>query len=719
MNQAGTPYPRMGECIRALVGALDLKFSDRDVDRLAREGDFDWEKIDKVVQVLLLDGVTRIVGADAETLIKPWVLALRESYCSLVLGVPLDGLGRVQSLPVLVEDFFVPSAATLLRSIHKHRNGPELGHLLDANHPPAGVVLSWLDELVGERVDKLVYPGTTGTDRAYRDKLLKWRSGVDLPSSQSIQLFVDGLRKLAGNDLAVSAGLWLLVALALGSFDRAWSQPVRPLLAQRIAGEGTSRDPSVKLADLVRQAGAAHPELALRGSKIWHDLRRTSAKADGDQSRIWTEIEQLQSLADACDPDGRTAYHYEWMKARWNVLSGQYEEALAHFERAFELACYRAGQQLKEIVQEASCIAAFLGPGAKPALKRFKHVGIALGLFQKPQDAPVIEDWEVEHLSRQLPRLFPPQGRFCECPRELSNYPLAGLLVVSDKTIAAIQPDLKKVDRVKAIHFEGGEVRRWPQLRLFASFGRYAEVKQLMAAGAPVDQLDSADGSALLCALQYATQTGDRRVLETLLKVPHQPETLNASTVRKRLTPLMCAIDLGDPTVVGELLAQKADPNKRGHTDEQTPLYYAVSLLYRTVYPNRMYAQLVEHFLKVPDLVQQETLRRYGVDSAGVFGDRPQMQRRFPQLVAQLVSAMVDDHVRRHGVNRLRRTIEVLLEFAANPNAAHGYPVPGRTPLMLAAESDLPEVFDLMVRHGGEPMQPDASGQNCMHIALA
>ena len=63
------------------------------------------------------------------------------------------------------------------------------------------------------------------------------------------------------------------------------------------------------------------------------------------------------------------------------------------------------------------------------------------------------------------------------------------------------------------------------------------------------------------------------------------------------------------------------------------------------------------------------------------------------------------------------RIAAVLLNAGASPNASQKYPVPGGTPLMLAAESDLPELFDLMVRNGGDPLRPDAMGQNCSHIA--
>ncbi|RQR29514.1 ankyrin repeat domain-containing protein [Burkholderia sp. Bp9143] len=53
-----------------------------------------------------------------------------------------------------------------------------------------------------------------------------------------------------------------------------------------------------------------------------------------------------------------------------------------------------------------------------------------------------------------------------------------------------------------------------------------------------------------------------------------------------------------------------------------------------------------------------------------------------------------------------------------NPNAPHDLPAAGRTPLMLAAESDCKKSLDLMLRYGGDPLQSDANGKSCLCIAL-
>ncbi|TXG94507.1 MAG: ankyrin repeat domain-containing protein [Rhodocyclaceae bacterium] len=78
---------------------------------------------------------------------------------------------------------------------------------------------------------------------------------------------------------------------------------------------------------------------------------------------------------------------------------------------------------------------------------------------------------------------------------------------------------------------------------------------------------------------------------------------------------------------------------------------------------------------------------------------------------------MVDRHVARHSVEKLQRIIALLLRFGADPNRSHRYPTPGRTPLMVAAESDLAAIFEMMMDNRGDPLKPDADGKNCHHIA--
>lgn len=719
MTKVLPPYPRFGECIATLASALDIKKADSDVGRLAREGDFDWERLDAVVQEILVDGIARVVGdAAAQSIFAPWLMDVRGAYTRVVLDVSLDAVGRSDVLPVLIEKFFAPAVAKLLEPMHTSTPSLNLGALLAKESYPVKVTLEWLDALVGGTIEKLLYPESTGSDRVEQEKLRKWRSGIDIPSSQSIKLLC---RQLEGRCESVErCAMWLLIASAMSRLERSSGESLRPLILHSFDVHSQTKNSieaslSTSLSNLVRRVGHTWPELAEPGRKLWYDLCRTTPKQIGDQARTWNAIESLVATATESDPEGHTVYHYEWMKGRWHVLSGQYQEALPHYERAFEMACYRAGHQVKDILSEASCIAAFLGK--KPFLKRLKHVGIALGLFRKPENGATVEDWEFDHFAKQLPIRFPSQGRFTECPSDLTEQPMQGLLILDEDTVSKIPLDLKTVNRVRAVHFANGEVRRWPQLRLFASFGLLEQVKALLDGGASVDDLDSSGGSALLCAMQYAESTGRREVLDLLLAQPHQIATINAQTQRRRLTPLMCAIDLGLPDVVEALVAQGADVEKRAPTDNQSPLYYLVTQLFWRINPQCMLAALTTKMMEEPDVMLQDTLRRFGVRGAGTFGSDTTASRANPELTTAVVKHFVNQHISKHTVSSLMRMAATLLKAGANPNAPHTYPARGSTPLMLAAESDLLDLLELMIRHGGDPLRPNAMGKNCTQIA--
>lgn len=713
------PYPRLGECARAMCNALDSKAGNRDVDRLARDGDFDWSRLDGVINDLLIDGTQRLLGPIATELFEPWLRLVRADYCRLLLDVPLDAIDRSQALPVLIEEFFAPYAARLLAQLDTRCPGPDLARLLDAQRIPLATVFEWLDEKAGSQIDKLLYPGTTGEAKSSRDKLGKWRNGVDRPSAQGLKLLLADLRAAPETrDHANAAGVWLLVARALAHFDQLAPTPVRPLLRNRPELERTYGIARQRLRLQNAEAGSEWPEMADLGCRLWHDLKRTTAKEAGDQTDTWNRIQALERLTTELDADGRTAYHLAWMKGLWHALSGRYEDALTHYEQAFELACYRAGHQVKDIVEDAICIAAFLD-NRKPFVRQLKQVGIVLGLFKRPDDDAVVEPWELEQLAQQLLIRFPPQGRFVESEPDLSDLPTPGLMTISLSEVGAIRLDLGKPDRVRAVPYGNGVVRRCPQIRLFASFGKAEQVQTLLDAGASVDELDSSGGSALLCAIQHAHDKGERTTLDLLLRVRHNVETLNAVTARKRLTPLMCAIDLGEPDVVLKLLEMGADADQLALTDYQSPLYYTVTKIHGRVHPQRMLERLSMAFLSAPDGVGQDTLRRFGVAAAGVFGDDRTIVRAEPSLTWNVAKAMVALHVRRYSVEKLRQIVALLLRFGADPNRGHRYPVSGRTPLMLAAESNIPAVFELMVDHRGDPLKPDAEGKNCYQIAMA
>ncbi len=717
------PYPRLGELYRALAVALGTKDPYSKVDELARKGEFDWTLLPALADRLVVGPLAKYIDPDFADLMGQFVAHVHENYLGLVLTVSLDSLSREESLPLLVEHYFAVYGSGLLYRIKEAFGGPDLLKLLDPDLPPVATVMEWLDEDEARSLIKQAYPETTGVDRNAVEKYRKWCKGTDIPDRPSITGFASVLQAKGSVRVGKIQNLrrWLMVARTLAYLERESPVPFRAVMGRHLLLGIPSVDTGDALSRAVVQAGERLSALSMPALTLYKRLERTTQKERGEQSCTSAELDELERMTEDVDPQGRTRFHIEWMRGRWQMLSGNFELALPHYETAVELANYRAGDLQKRILEEILVLAGHLDERA--LLKRLKHQAVAFGLFADPR-GEVVEAWEIDTLRLQFPRMFPAQGRFPEATSVTADPEPLPFLLISRDDINRIIPDRRNPDRVMSVRLPDGQVRRWPQLRLFASFGKYDEVKTLLEAGAPVDDRDKSGASALICAIQDATQTRDRRTLDLLLQYPHSAAVLDSITAMKQLTPLLCAVDLGEPDVVKALLKMKASVDLRGNIVDQTPLHYAVERLAVVHHPELLYRHLYRSFFAEPDVVQKEVFRRYRIDTAGTFGDEETLRSlhktpRYRELLEQLASAMVAEQIKRHSAPKLMRIIELLLEHKACPNAIHDYPVPGRTPLMLAAESNAKQAFDLMLRHGGDPHQADADGMTCLSIALA
>lgn len=719
------PYPRLGELYRALAGALDTKARDRIVDRLAREGEYDWSLLPTLQQTLITSPLRDAIDEGFAGLVAQFVGHVHASYLRLVVNVPLDSLNRGDALPLLVEHYFAPHGVGLLLGIKQAFGGPDLMALLDPEKQPLAVVLEFFDKDGGRDLAKVAFPESTGTDRPDRELIARWASGTQHPDLQSIKRFTHRLSNRGDatmKKLARDLRRWLLVARALAWLEWESPLPFRGFMRRHLLLGLPEVDIGRVLSLANLEAGERFSVLTMPALMLYEGLKRTTPKAPGEKARIEDSLDVFRRLCEEHDPEGRTRFHLAWLQGRWHVLSGRLDAALPYYEEAANLANYRAGDQQKQIVEEALVLAASVG-AKKPLLKNLKHRAIAFGRFTNPRGDDVIEDWEIDHLRQQFDRIFPRQGRFPEALDVDGVHEHLPFLMLDENELAQLEPDLRKPDRVRTVHGMDGQKRRWPQLRLFASVGRFDAVRTLLEHDAPVDQLDEAGGSALLCAIQHAENGGDRRALDLLLGHAHTKATLDSATTRKRHTPLICAVRYGEPDVVERLLAMGATADRRGQVDEVTPLYRCMCSIGAIRKSAWFHQYLRQALLADPDHVRREVLRRYNVSLGGVFGDERALLEllknpRARAIFDQLVAVMVKEELGRLAEPKLLRIVELLLGAGANPNAKHEYPAHGRTPLMLAAENDSAEAFDLMMRRGGNPYQQDAQGLDCVRIAI-
>jgi ankyrin repeat protein len=704
--------------------ALGTKGNNSDIDELARRGEFNWTLLPSLAEELIVSPLEKYVDPEFADMVDQSLSHVRADYQRLVLTVALDSLSREESLPLLIEHYFALHGLDLIFGVNKAFGGPDLVQLLDPELHPIAVVMAWLDEGEPIPLAKLAYPQTTGKDRDQIEKCRKWTKGTDLPDRQSIVLFADALTATGQVDEEKIQNLrrWLMVARTLAHLERESPLPFRGAMRRHLLLGMPDFDIGQVLSSAVIEAGKRFSALEMPALMLYERLKRTTKKDYGEQATIKVELDEFERMSSELEPEGRTRVHIEWMRGRWYVLSGALDLALPYYERAAELANYRAGGQHKQIVEEALVLTGHLHK--KALIKRLKHQAVALGLFANPRGDDVVEDWEIDHFSQQFHIVFPVQGRFPEALADTGESEHLPLLAFDEDVLAQVKLDLRNPDRVSSIKFSDGQVRRWSQLRFFASFSQFEAVKKLLDQGASVDKLDESGGSALLCAIQEAIQTGDRRVLDLLLQYPHSTSVLNSLTAKKKLTPLFCAIDFGEPDVVERLLAMGATADLRVDVGDQTPLYYTMGTLAAIRNPANLYDYLLKSWVADPDLVQKEVFRRYNINLAGVFGDGKNVRKLFDnprdaELFKRLASDMVDEKIRRHSIPKLKRIIELLLRNKADPNAPHSYPEPGRTPIMLAAEDNSGWAFDLMLRHNGDPFQTDVAGMNCLKIAMA
>lgn len=421
------PYPRLGECYRLLAKALGTKSSNRHIDQLAREGDFDWqlltqlraELIEKPLRTKSNQAFSQFIVAAADT--------LQDGYVGLIKAVQLDALTREQSLPVLITHLFAPFAASFLLQLQKAVVSPPMAILLDEQNHPIEVVFDWLEgELSVEphQLTKQLYPDASGENKNGRELMQRWRDNQQLPDLQSIYLLRLRLENLFPKKAPLVQAFteWLIVARALVVLSEAAAPYLclRNIILREVLSNVQPEDIGVILSTLNIRAAAHKRDLVEGGLLLFEKLKRTTEKSLGDQARTRYALDQFRHLLSHHDPEGISTYYLEWLEGRWHVLAGQLDEAVPHFERAANLALYRSGQTQKDILRESLLLAAYQGD--RPLYKRLKHRALVMDLSYLPGwDESVATAHELKMIRDNFMVKFPERGRFVDPAPEFST----------------------------------------------------------------------------------------------------------------------------------------------------------------------------------------------------------------------------------------------------------------------------------------------------------
>jgi ankyrin repeat protein len=388
------------------------------------------------------------------------------------------------------------------------------------------------------------------------------------------------------------------------------------------------------------------------------------------------------------------------LRARYYVHMGEPQQALETYSNALEGAQYRHGPMTKEILGELLIVAAYLKN--KRIAKKWDAWAKAFGLEPKirnPIDAYV--------------QRFPISSYYQEANTGIvqkQHNKRIDQTVISLDEWSKRPPDLRNPNR----WISGfGSVKK-TQLMLFSGLGHTDNVQKLLRSRADPN-LVAEDGNT---ALMRAVLNNKKECFDVLLPLT-DTERLNSVYERTGVSALSDAVDGGKLYYLEELLKAGANTEiKISFSPELTPLYMAVQ---------RCATLDMGSFNLQSDEAMEAALRFMPAPliPAGIpfaQGQYDAMRTRLQNMMQNPRHRNIFEAVNKHyatgqGIDAATRleVVEKLLKYHADSNAEHEN---GFAPLLLAAELGLWDVFELMLKRGGDIKLITDANQTVLHLAL-
>lgn len=713
-------YPTPLEIIRKIIACANVVIDEKAkkrLDDLVRDVHADYRESN-----ILLKGIQQylegIVGVQFSVMICGKLEECLQEYKQIVATLPVDLLARSELVSLLNRHLFSNWASDFLVLCVSSCGGPPAQEYVSGESRAVESVLSWFESLP----EIISWKKSVTKESRYTWK--EWKRGHSLPSAVMITyLGVSGTEAsmvgLVDERIIRTIQSLLLVARTFDDASKLdktgqFNEAVRYHLSGGGCGSLASEVRSQQ--GLMYQKYLAPIEEVL--GCIEKGLLRSKRQSCDCRESIKSSIEKANRYLEAHTPLPKPYYWLAWQEARWFVYSGDIESASVLYQSAFEESLYSAGEDVGKIIEEALALTAVL---KNTNLMRWLiniwyqfELGFPLEKpisEKKPRLSDFVDNWEVEHWAARFSQLFPECVLFEGVTYDFSTIKTGPLIVVDQKRL-----DLKKPNR--KIKIGDTWKKPIPQLVWFVSEGNYRAVEALLQKGANVNLCSDVGESALLMAIENLNLTNigasnNEALFELLSGYPHDEKVLNLLTDKKRLSPLIAAIETGRFHIVKKVLEMGCDPNVKASTDLRSPLYKSLILLSEA--KNQLTYQriqlLCEGKLPISEVTTDEldAIRRNIPDLAGVSpeGIRSYMTCWMQNEAQREVLVAVNEHYKTnnqkvYSVDELRKIAMLLIKNGANPNDEYSRPIRGYTPLMLAAEIDEAYLFAAMIENEGD-----------------
>lgn len=720
------PYPTPFEMLRYLLRSFDFKLPEKDkkrLDDLATTRVYDPREFDIALRKYFSDEAHKYIGPKVTALISECLEQFMSDYLENIVGkIPADGLSRESVLDALIKTGIQDQLVGFVLALHEKIGGPHPSLWFSSDSGTIDALFAWLSD---HEAHWNLHLSNLSKER--RDMIAAWRKGDALPSAQSLRILTqpDIESKKFQNSKE-----WDLIKPLLffaRSIDFIRKEELGRILISEcrlalwgvVSKTGVSEEIRSKQAGLLKSLGSAQNLVA----KLQFELRRTVKKSEPEQYK--SIIHQVRMLIQTSEKLQHTDYWIDWHDARWHVFSGDMQAANDLYKNAFEKAVFVAGENQKHIIEEAIVVAACQTNPDKVFLKQLKWTQINFGYdipsmtssepSQKVSDN--IEDWEIELWISSFDYVFPKAGLFPGVEFQPMTMTPGPLILPN---VAEIKPDYRHPNRTIKI----GKTwqRAMPQLVWFALNEDVEVCRKLIERGANVNVQSEVGDTPILLALEAlnVTEFNDVNVIfggpiyrslndetfKVISSVLNDVKTVNIRTQKKRLLPIISAVESGRIDVVEAVLDMGADPNGRGKTDEQTALNVCLKLI--GILKNPELGR--KHQTSMP--ITAEALDSIRRQAQGISGFTLDQQRQSLKtlvdsglygLIQERCIDIMYQNIHRHmDIDELRKIASLLINRGANVNAEHASPLKGYTPLMLAVELGERAIFEQMLIHGGD-----------------
>ncbi len=690
------PYPHVGEIVHFIVHAFGLFGRGDDLrkrlSRFADEKDFNIAEANTLIDDALLKPLRKIDSALA-TNIQAWLTKLLDDYKTIILTVPTNLADRTTIVKILVDELFVPSTLAFVKKLPDSaliEKWFESGDTIAVKE-----VLSWWMQTNGvsekELIDTLCRD-YENDDESIRRLLQHWKQGNVLPEISSLLKFkhLNGL---------VS---WLLLA-------RAWQHTT-----QVFAKTFGDKELFIRLVHNLYQKkreGFDPDCVRVRVEPLdKHFLNNCLApvfeisldeeKTVGDEIRAQAALKNFEQ--NELSPYFRYFSEEGW--GNYYALCADYEQALKHYQKAFEHGAYRAGEFLPDILRKLLMLAVFLGKGKKNMIKQYYRWASVMGLFSEDHDDPQL--WEIEKFRMAFFKHFPPHGLYQCVDKQIK--------VNKEKTIEqerirkmCFSEDWKKrpLDlRSPNRKFKDCGPRARTQLMMFAIDAQNDKLKRLLEHGAD-PKIQATDGStALMVALQNNNQEGAKLLLQYELG-----ESINAITKKQNITTLQVAINNADLTIIRRIIEKGADIEQGCNYGPITPLYHALSL----IGAKKETLKATTMMKASPDFLRRASPEFFALFDGCVFDEdfETSISKRIVESIDDIDDDKFEDFMNSQQLinfnfSRFLSVIDLLIEAGADVNKRQSdvsgdHSFSSFTPFLFSAELGKIEIFRRLYKAGG------------------